>query len=267
MADPSNYISILQITDAHIMATPEATLLGVNTAHYFNAVLEHAVNSGKQFDLCLATGDLAQDACPASYQYIKNALQKYNVPCICLPGNHDDFDLMQRVLCTEQINCRKQVILGNWQIVCLNSQIPDSADGYLAAAELSFLEQCLLDNPALFTLIAIHHNCLPCGSDWMDTMMIENAQALFDLVKRHANVKAIINGHVHQAADIQWDTVRVLSTPSTCFQFKPDSANFSLDDSSPGYRWLNLFENGTIQTAIVRIPETVTGLQPDPEGY
>ncbi len=267
MANYLDCISILQLTDTHIMASSEATLLGVNTTHYFNAVLEAAIHSGRKFDLCLVTGDIAQDPCIASYQYILNKLQSLNIPCICLPGNHDELDIMHQVLSTEMVNCRKQLFLGNWQIVCLSSQLPNSADGYLSDEELSFLERCLGDHPDYFALVAVHHHCIPSGSSWMDTMMIENTQALFDIINRHPNTKAIINGHIHQAMDIEMHSYRVLTTPSTCFQFKPLSEHFSLDDTSPGYRWISLYDDGHIDTGVVRIPGKITGLRTNTEGY
>ncbi|MGZ8918448.1 MAG: hypothetical protein ACXW0T_09525 [Methylobacter sp.] len=42
MAQQPDFISILQITDMHILATPEDTLLGINTAYYFKEVLDLA---------------------------------------------------------------------------------------------------------------------------------------------------------------------------------------------------------------------------------
>jgi 3',5'-cyclic-AMP phosphodiesterase len=267
MGESSSHFSILQITDPHILAAPEATLLGVNTAHYFNAVLEHAFSSKRNFDLCLVTGDLAQDPCPESYKHILSKLQVYGIPCICLPGNHDDYALMQVVLCTEQVNCRKHIVWENWQIISLNSQIPGSAGGYLPVEELTFLDKCLRVNPDLNSLIAVHHHCLQTGSHWMDTMMIENAQELFDLIKPYPMVKTIINGHIHQAMDVQLDCVRVLTTPSTCFQFKPNSESFSLDDTSPGYRWINLYTDGSIDSNVVRLPDPLKGMQENTHGY
>jgi 3',5'-cyclic-AMP phosphodiesterase len=267
MGESSSHFSILQVTDPHILATPEATLLGVNTAHYFNAVLECAFSSKRKFDLCLLTGDLAQDPCLASYKHILNKLETYDIPWICLPGNHDDFDMMQAVFCTERVNCRKQIVLENWQIVNLNSQIPGSAGGYLSDQELAFLEECLCENSELNTLIAVHHHCLPTQSLWMDTMMIKNAEEFFDLIKPYPNVKTIINGHIHQVMDVPVDSVRILTTPSTCFQFKPLSERFSLDNTSPGYRWINLYADGSMDSDIVRLPEPLKGLQTNPKGY
>jgi Icc protein len=267
MAKPSSYISVLQLTDPHIMGSPDATLLGVDTSYYFEAVLELALSSDKQFDLCLLTGDIAQEACTASYQLILNALQKHNIPTICLPGNHDNFEIMQEVFSTEQVNCRKRQVLGNWQILALDSQVFNSPDGYLSADELAFLQENLTTHPNLNTLIAVHHHCLPSGCSWMDTMMIKNAQELLDLIKNHPNVKTIINGHIHQVTDVTKGSVRILSTPSTCFQFEPQSAHFSLDNTSPGYRWIDLYPDGSLQTGIERITEKLKGLRTDTQGY
>lgn len=267
MTHPSDCISILQLTDTHIMASPEETLLGVSTAYYFNAVLESVLTSNRKFDLCLVTGDIAQDPCTASYEFILKNLQRLNIPCFCLPGNHDDLAIMQQVLATDSVNCLKHIYLGNWQIICLNSQVSNSANGYLSDDELGFLELCLKNNPDSYSLVAVHHHAIPCGSSWMDTMMIENAQDLFAILERYPKVKTLVTGHIHQATDSQLNSLRVLTTPSTCFQFKPFSEHFSLDGSSPGYRWINLLQDGAIDAGIIRIPEKIMGLQADDGGY
>jgi Icc protein len=61
--------------------------------------------------------------------------------------------------------------------------------------------------------------------------------------------------------------VRVLGTPSTCFQFKPDSHDFGLDITSPGYRTIDLYADGGIETQVVRLPEPLVGLQFNSQGY
>jgi Icc protein len=43
------------------------------------------------------------------------------------------------------------------------------------------------------------------------------------------------------------------STPSTCVQFKPNSKNFTIDTEGPGYRWLDLHADGSIDTGLTRI--------------
>ena len=47
--------------------------------------------------------------------------------------------------------------------------------------------------------------------------------------------------------------MRLLSVPSTCVQFKPHSKDFAVDDVAPGYRWLDLHEDGRIDTEVSRV--------------
>ena len=267
MAQHSAYLSLLQLTDLHILATPQDMLLGINTEHYFRAVLAMAFAEQPHFDLMLLTGDLAQDPCTASYQRIVEHLLPYQTPCVCLPGNHDNYPLMQEVLNVAQVNCRKQVVFANWQVINLNSQIVGAPNGRLASQELVFLKQCLLDYPQLNALIAVHHNCLPTKSAWMDTMTIQNSAAFLDLVVQFPQVKVISTGHIHQTMDTYYGDIRVLGTPSTCFQFTPNSKAFSVDNTAPGYRTLKLYDNGQIDTAVYRLPNKLTELQTHIGGY
>ena len=259
--------SILQITDMHIMPGPDETLLGIDTEHYFHAILEHAFANNHHFDLIIVTGDLAQDPCPAGYERILNSLEAYNTPSICLPGNHDDYELMQQILNTSLVNCRKQTFLENWQLICLNSLIPDAPEGCLSNQELLFLEDCLSSKPDRHALIAVHHHCLKTNSAWMDTMMIENSLQLWAIINKYPQVKAITTGHIHQVMDISPASVRVLGTPSTCFQFKPESKTFSVETTAPGYRLIKLYADGRIESGITRLSEQLSGLQIDTQGY
>jgi len=260
-------LSLLQITDLHILPGFDEALLGINTEHYFHAVLELAFAEHHHFDLILVTGDLAQDPCTASYQRILNSLEATNTPCICLPGNHDDYELMQQIFNTSRVSCRKQILLENWQLICLNSQIPGAPEGRLSKQELLFLEDCLVSNPNHHALIAVHHHCLETKSPWMDTMMIENSEELLATVNKYPQTKAITTGHIHQAMDITIGSLRILGTPSTCFQFKPESTALSLDTSSPGYRLIKLYADGRIESGITRISEPLIGLETDTQGY
>lgn len=269
MTDGRACLSILQLSDLHILGTPEDTLLGINTEHYFHACLEQALRLGSRqavlgqapFDLIMLTGDLAQDPCLASYQRIFNTLKASEIPCICLPGNHDDDELMRRIFNTDSINCRKQVLLDNWQVISLNSRISGEPGGHLADEELAFLESALSAHPNRHALIAVHHHCLETNSPWMDTMIINNSRELWAIVDKYPQAKVIINGHIHQVMDIKTAKLRVLGAPSTCFQFTPESTEFSVNDTAPGYRLIDLYADGRFETEVIRLPEPLAGLQ------
>ncbi|HEY8098095.1 MAG TPA: 3',5'-cyclic-AMP phosphodiesterase [Methylobacter sp.] len=275
MTDKAACISILQLSDLHILAAADDTMFGINTEHYFHACLDQAIRLRSQqadlekqhFDLIMLTGDLAQDPCLASYRRILTAIEAYQTPCICLPGNHDDYALMRQVFNTDSINCRKQVLLTNWQLISLNSQIPGEPGGRLSNEELDFLESCLSENADRHALIAVHHHCLETKSPWMDTMIIENSRELLAIADKYSQVKAITTGHIHQIMDIKTNAYRVLGAPSTCFQFTPKSTEPAVDYTAPGYRLIDLYADGRVESEVVRLPEPLAELQPDARGY
>lgn len=267
MPNPQNSINLLQISDMHIPLEPGETLLGIDTEYYFHATLENALARGKKIDAMLVTGDLVQQPHSSSYQRILHTLQKLPFPCLCLPGNHDNEKLMQNILNSGNVSCSKQTLLGSWQIICLNSLLPDEESGFLAGDELAFLEHCLQSTPQYPTVIAVHHHCHPINSAWMDTMIIENHVEFTRLLQNHSQVKVIVHGHIHQSLDISYEHFHILGTPSTCFQFKPASRHFELDSCSPGYRFLELLTDGQYITTVHRLPEVLQNLCINSEGY
>ncbi len=250
---PSSVHTVLQITDLHFLPQKGEQMYGIDTEHYFHLVLHHAIKSRPQIDLILVTGDLTQIPNASSYQRIFNKLNPTKIPTICLPGNHDDWELMNDTFNVESASCIKQANLGKWQIICLNSQKAGCASGHLKESELLFLEKTLQNNKQKPTLVAVHHNCLATGSTWLDTMTIENSEALFAILKKHPQIKLIIHGHTHQTQEFKFEHLKILSTPSTCFQFKPTSHEFAIDNTDPGYRLIDLNDDHSFTSEVIRV--------------
>ncbi|MGR9115243.1 MAG: 3',5'-cyclic-AMP phosphodiesterase [Gammaproteobacteria bacterium] len=260
-------LSILQISDLHIMPNAGEKMLGIDTEFYFHSVMQHAHSRRERYDLILVSGDLTQEPCASSYQRIRDRLEAYRTECICLPGNHDDGMLMRKIMTSGNISCNKQRLFDHWQLLCLNSQIPGQPGGHIDDNELEFLEAKLAGRPDRFALVAVHHHFLPTGSEWLDTMIIDNSPKLLDTLRRYPQIRAVTTGHIHQEMDITIDSFRVLATPSTCFQFKPDSRDFTLDASMPGYRIIELFPDGRIFTQAQRLPGKLADLDAQSPGY
>ncbi|MCI2966196.1 3',5'-cyclic-AMP phosphodiesterase [Klebsiella quasipneumoniae] len=80
-------------------------------------------------------------------------------------------------------------------------------------------------------------------------------------------VKHLLCGHIHQELDLDWNGRRMMATPSTCVQFKPHCANFTLDTVSPGWRWLELHPDGTLTTEVCRLEGAAFHPDIASEGY
>jgi Icc protein len=260
-------IRIVQITDTHILANRNGELLGVKTQDSYEAVLELIKQKEKKIDYILHTGDITQDSKPDSYIRVAQSLDQFNVPVYCVPGNHDDAEMMRRIYPQGNVHCKTQLIQHDWQIILLNTQKPKSVAGYLEEKELIHLESCLKQYPDHHTAIAFHHHPMTIHSKWLDQLGLKNAEAFWQIVMRHSQVNAIFFGHIHQEFSQLVHGIKCFSAPSTCIQFKPLQANFALDEIPPGYRWIDLYPDGSIQTGVNRITMYVGDFQKDAKGY
>lgn len=260
-------IQVLQISDFHLLNDPGDTMMGINTEESFKAVLQAAGQHHAPADLVLLTGDLAQDATPACYRRLKGHLEELRAPVFCMPGNHDDPELMATDLAGGLIALEKQILIGSWQILCLDSTVLDSAGGYLRAEQMDWLASLLAENRDRFTVISLHHSPLPTGSLWLDTMRLGNADPFLELLERSGQVRCVVFGHVHQEMDARRGGLRLLACPSSCFQFKQGSGDFALDPVPPGYRWLRLNQDGSVETGVERLSAAPAGLDLSSDGY
>lgn len=256
--------TVIQITDPHLFATTKGRLLNIDTDASLQGVIRHIQTHRVDIDLLLATGDITQDGSKASYHRFLELTQKIDAPLRVLPGNHDNINHLHKVFGD---NARVVTDLDNWRIVCLDSCILGSNSGELRDDQLALLTAAALQNPNKYILLALHHNPVPIDSLWLDTMMISNPEALFNLVATLPQVRAISWGHVHQEYDAIHPSpshpqgVRLLATPSSCVQFTPHSDVFSLDSIDPGYRWFKLYPDGQLDTGVTRVQGL--DLQPD----
>ncbi len=259
-------LTLLQFSDLHLLANPKDTLIGINTEESFLSVVHSARERCWPPNLILLTGDLAQDPLISTYQRLKSHLHKLKSPCYCLPGNHDK-PLMAEVLNGQNVSCEKSIRLGNWKVICLDSTVPNVEGGRLSDTTLERLNNDLQDDPDTHILIALHHHPIPIGCIWLDTMVLENGEQLFSILRKFPQVKAVICGHIHQEMDYIHHNIRLIGTPSTCFQFKQNVQEFALDQKSAGFRPLKLYPDGSIETWVERLSKLPNGLNLTSSGY
>lgn len=262
-------IQVLQLTDTHLFKDDSGQLLGVDTFTSLKDVIDFVLETKGAPDVVLLTGDLSQDETPASYQRLVELVRRIPAPKYYLPGNHDRPAVMAEVFAAGQgaIEPDRGFVWGRWQIILLNSTIPDEVGGHLDTVELSRLEKSLSENPDLFAMVCLHHHPLSVSSSWIDTIGVDNGAELFEVIDRHANVRGLLWGHVHQQYDSKRQGVVLMATPSTCVQFRPKAAEFGVDAQAPGCRWIELDEDGTISTEVHRLTKMPAGLDLASPGY
>ncbi len=246
-------LRLVQLTDCHIFADAESRLLGMDTRDSLRAVCAAIEREQPARDALLATGDLSQDGSPASYEFLAQQLDALGTPVFALAGNHDDPPTMARHFRGDRINPARRVLSSGWQIVMLDSTLPDEVHGEVSAAELEFLDAAVGEHPERHVLVCLHHQAIDTGSRWIDRKGLRGQAELGARIRAHANVRGVVWGHVHQEAHHRLDDIEWMSTPSTCVQFKPGSEDFAADTAAPGYRSLALHADGRIDTAVHRL--------------
>jgi Icc protein len=241
---------ILHLTDTHLFASPERLLRGVPTRATLERVLAHAAERSRRPDAILLTGDLVHDESREGYAWLRERFAAFGVPVFCIAGNHDDPAVMREFLDTPPFRCAGDGAFGNWRIVLLETHVPGADHGVVSEESLARLDATLARADEAHALVCLHHHPVPAGSAWLDPLGLRNADALFAVLARHANARALLSGHIHQAFDTTAHGLRVLATPSTCMQFAPGSATFREDTLPPACRWLTLHDDGRIDTEI-----------------
>jgi len=241
-------VRITQITDLHLGSDKSETLGGVTTFESFQSVLRATEAQGRGDNLLLLTGDLAGHCQPEAYQLLNQALTAAEKQAIWLPGNHDDLEAMKSNL--SDYPYLRVFETGGWGILLLDSSKPNSPGGHFSDQELLFAQQGLEQLAGKPVLVAMHHSPVLVDSAWIDRQQIDNQQKIYQILEAHGSVKAVVTGHVHQHHDSLWGEIPVYSTPSSCVQFEKHSVDFALSDHPPGYRWLDLHSDGSLQTGV-----------------
>ena len=244
MTEDKDRLHVLQVTDCHLLPSPDATLLGVRTADSLGAVLDAAC-AERTPDAVLATGDIAQAPARETYELFLATLARYYAgPLLCVPGNHDCGATFADALPTADVP------LADWILAGVDTHIDDEVGGTVSPREMARLRAALKDGDG-WRLLAGHHCPVDFGCAWLDAHRIANGDELIEVLA-DADVRAYVFGHIHQEAEPR-ASVPLYGTPSTCFQFRGDSPSFAIDDAKPGYRWLRLGRDGSVDTEIRRL--------------
>ena len=224
---------------------------GIVTSASLTDVIQHCRASDWPADLVSVTGDLSQDESAGAYQRFIELISPLQLPVHCVPGNHDVRKLMREAISAPPFYYCAATEMENWLIVGLDSCESDRAGGAIDAAEYQRLDQAIDSSDADNVMLCLHHPPVPMGSAWLDTVSLDEPDIFFERVGASGKVRLAIFGHVHQAYDREHHGVQIISTPSTCSQFKPGSDDFAVDERPPAYRRIYLHADGQFETELV----------------
>lgn len=267
--DKKTVLRIIQISDLHLFADKNKEFLGVKPYNHCVEAIKNIQSLYKKNNkiphLLIITGDISQDFSRQSYINAFELVNELNIPIKVTSGNHDKIDLLQQsfelyssFLSKTPIHCN------NWHIIMLDSHWDNHIAGLLSNTELDKLQHELQKFSNKNIMIFMHHNVMPTKINWLDKHILKNAEQFLAILQKYRNVKAVFSGHIHQEfhdkkilnelqQDIRQQCIDFFTTPALSWQFMPNVNDFQLDTKMPGYRLIDLYDNGTYNTEIVRL--------------
>ncbi|MDN5871431.1 MAG: 3',5'-cyclic-AMP phosphodiesterase [Nitrococcus sp.] len=265
--DDMGSLRVVQVTDTHLFADSSGRLVGVDTDRSYAEVMEKVLGEFWPVDLILATGDLVHDGSESGYLRFKSQFEDLAVRTLVIPGNHDDAAVMRSIFSTGRVTWSDSALLGQWQFIMLDSCLAGSSSGHLLPSQLQMLDKCLASHPNHHALVCLHHHPVAIGCDWIDCIGVDNGAELFEVLDSHEAVRGVVWGHVHQEFEAVRRGVRLLASPSTCVQFKPQQRDFAIDNAPAGFRWLQLYADGRIETSVAYVDTVASGVDLESDGY
>ncbi len=216
---------IAQLSDSHIRLGP---LAGEVAAHLHRA-LGRVLGLRPRPDCVVLTGDVVDNGEPAEYEAFLSVAQGFPVPIHLTTGNHDDAATMVDVFGeTAYLGGGKSahyaIDYPRARIIALDSAVPGSMAGHLDEAQLGWLDATLAERSDVPVFIGLHHPPIDIGMPFLDSIKLDNPDALRSVLERHAPVRRILAGHVHRAVIGSFAGSTVTIAPSTFRQAALDLA-------------------------------------------
>lgn len=223
---------VVQITDCHLLATPDAEYQGIRPYRHLQRVLD---GLRVEAPLLILTGDLTEDHSPASYVLLQQLLADWPAPVFLLPGNHDERAALQALSQLPPFRPERRLQLPLWQLWLLDSKGDTPAGNFpperLAELELWLAESC--DQPIFWFC---HHHLLPIGS-FIDRFDQQDKAGLLALLEREPRLRGLAHGHCHHAYQFVREHFVQVGCPASSVQFL-QTPDWQTEDQGPrACRW------------------------------
>jgi len=255
-------LRFIHITDTHIAADPASESYGLVPLSRLETLVR-AVNALTfPVDFVLHTGDLAGDGSEGAYVLARSVLSRLRAPIHYVAGNHDDAEILQRVMLHRTPPSPRfdyALSVDGVVVAVFDSRGPIDPAGTLTDDQLSSLRAlCTPTGPPL--VIAIHHPPLPLDIPWLDagwateagqgaTMLLDRGPEFLDAITpAHERIRGVFFGHVHRAFQVVHRGILFSSAPSGFAQFRtwPDQVSPSPAESEPaGFSVVTITEEQT----------------------
>jgi 3',5'-cyclic AMP phosphodiesterase CpdA len=235
---------IAHLSDFHIAGENKKAYGLVPSAENLALCIRHINTLRPKPDLVIITGDITCDGKLEEAERAAAILENLQYPYFIVPGNHDDRDTLWSVFgkyaCPGGSKDFINYVIDehDLRLIGMDSSISTAPGGELCDKRIAWLEKQLSIEPAKPTIIFMHHPPANCGVLETDEDGFIGAENLGHVLKQHANVKAILCGHIHTLTHLGWHGAVISTAPSMGLQLVLDltlTQPSQFNREAPGY--------------------------------
>jgi Icc protein len=250
---------IVQITDLHLFRDADERLFGIPTRELLQDVLDHVAAHAGRVDHLVITGDHTHDDLPETYEALREMLAPWLDRLWQLPGNHDARPVLRAVFGDridgdggERISF--SFAADGWLCLGLDTQVPGAVGGLVDEEHMRWVEEQLRTHDPVGAVLFLHHPPLDTGLEWLDRIGLDGKELLRALLVAEPRLRLVCAGHIHHERAERVGEAEIVTTPATGLEFSPTSPTKLFVRSAPGYRIVELDDEGHA-TWVVRLTE------------
>lgn len=239
-------MKIIQITDCHLFADINKTgYANVNPYKSLTKVLSLVADCRP--DWLVATGDISGDSTANSYQHFLQLVESFGLlnKLRTLPGNHDSGEQYGKYLSDFDLTAKGPIENRYWAVHGVDTRHKGTL-GFLSTTKLQTLMKQIVSQSDKQHVVLCHHHPIECGG-WMDKHEWLNRHEFLSAIAQLSQIKLVQYGHIHMAIEQQLGDCLLVSTPSTCWQWR-NQADFAVADAPPGFRVTLLNDDASFST-------------------
>ena len=126
--------------------------------------------------------------------------------------------IFRSVFQTKLPSIEKIILSETWLIIAIDSTSKNRESGNITKQQIHSIRKLIKGNKDKSLILCLHHQPIKMGF-WIDKVGLENSDQFIASITNQPNIKAVIWGHVHYESESRLESIKMLSTPSTCFQF------------------------------------------------
>ncbi len=177
-------------------------MLGHDPRLRLRAAIDHINAHHADAEFCVISGDLVNRGSRSDYDGLRDALERLALPYFPMAGNHDNREMLRRVLDVPKSAMagfvQYEIETTNGIIACLDTQKSGSDAGEFCKARQAWLRDVMARRKGQNLYLFMHHPPMDLGLPMQDTEKMEEGSTFLDLITAEAPVKFLFIGHVHR---------------------------------------------------------------------